>query len=360
MSSVLNGATTTAGLELNVEVLPSVSRTLNFRFTARDNKANGGGNAYDDMVVTISSTAGPFTITSQNTAGISYPQGSSQNVTWNVANTNTLAPNVDILLSTDGGNTWSTLITGTPNDGTQSVTIPNITSNTCRFMVKASGNIFFNVNTANFSITAPDTEVPTAPTLSANNTTSTKTTLSWTGATDNVAVASYDIYKDGTLVANSTTSPYTVTGLSASTSYVFTVKAKDASNNISVSSNAVTVTTLAPDTEAPTTLTFTGATDNIGVTAYEIYKDGALIATVNNSPYTVTGLSASTTYIFTVKAKDDAGNVSPLSNAVSVTTLAAPAAPEPSACFFIEYALNEISERVGLVISSTLLLLVPS
>lgn len=365
MSSVLNGATTTAGLELNVEVLPSVSRTLNFRFTARDNKANGGGNAYDDMVVTISSTAGPFTITSQNTAGISYPQGSSQNVTWNVANTNTLAPNVDILLSTDGGNTWSTLITGTSNDGSQSVTIPSVTSNTCRFMVKASGNIFFNVNTANFSITAPDTETPTAPTLSANNTTSTKTTLSWTGATDNVAVASYDIYKDGTLVANSTTSPYTVTGLSASTSYVFTVKAKDASNNISVSSNAVTVTTLAPDTEAPTTpslsasgttnvsttLTFTGATDNIGVTAYEIYKDGALIANVNNSPYTVTGLSASTTYIFTVKAKDDAGNVSPLSNAVSVTTLAAPAATE---LYISEYYEGTSNNKVLEITNPTL------
>ena len=365
MSSVLNGATTTAGLELNVEVLPSVSRTLKFRFTARDNKANGAGNAYDDMVVTVNSSYGPLTVTSQNAAGISYPQGSSQNVTWNVANTNTLAANVDILLSTDSGNTWSTLITGTPNDGTQSVTIPNITSNTCRFMVKASGNIFFNVNTANFSITAPDTEVPTAPTLSANNTTSTKTTLSWTGATDNVALASYDIYKDGTFVANSTTSPYTVTGLSASTSYVFTVKAKDASNNISVSSNAVTVTTLAPDTEAPTapslsasgttnvstTLTFTGATDNIGVTAYEIYKDGALIATVNNSPYTVTGLSASTTYIFTVKAKDDAGNVSPLSNAVSVTTLAAPAATE---LYISEYYEGTSNNKVLEITNPTL------
>jgi chitodextrinase len=365
MNSVLNGATTTAGLELNVEVLPSVSRTLKFRFTARDNKANGAGNAYDDMMVTVSSTAGPLIITSQNAAGISYPQGSSQNVTWNVANTNTLAANVDILLSTDSGNTWSTLITGTPNDGSQSVTIPSITSNTCRFMVKASGNVFFNVNTANFSITAPDTEVPTAPTLSANNTTSTKTTLSWTGATDNVAVASYDIYKDGTFVANSTTSPYTVTGLSASTSYVFTVKAKDASNNISVSSNAVTVTTLAPDTEAPTapslsasgttnvstTLTFTGATDNIGVTAYEIYKDGALIATVNNSPYTVTGLSASTTYIFTVKAKDDAGNVSPLSNAISVTTLAAPAATE---LYISEYYEGTSNNKVLEITNPTL------
>ncbi|MPL56139.1 hypothetical protein SDC9_01621 [bioreactor metagenome] len=365
MSSVLNGATTTAGLELNVEVLPSVSRTLKFRFTARDNKANGAGNAYDDMVVTINSSYGPLTVTSQNAAGISYPQGSSQNVTWSVANTNTLAANVDILLSTDSGNTWSTLITGTPNDGSQSVTIPSVTSNTCRFMVKASGNVFFNVNTANFSITAPDTEVPTAPILSANNTTSTKTTLSWTGATDNVAVASYDIYKDGTLVANSTTSPYTVTGLSASTSYVFTVKAKDASNNISVSSNAVTVTTLAPDTEAPTapslsasgttnistTLTFTGATDNIGVTAYEIYKDGALIATVNNSPYTVTGLSASTTYIFTVKAKDDAGNVSPLSNAVSVTTLAAPAATE---LYISEYYEGTSNNKVLEITNPTL------
>ena len=365
MSSVLNGATTTAGLELNVEVLPSVSRTLKFRFTARDNKANGAGNAYDDMVVTINSSYGPLTVTSQNAAGISYPQGSSQNVTWSVANTNTLAANVDILLSTDSGNTWSTLITGTPNDGSQSVTIPSVTSNTCRFMVKASGNVFFNVNTANFSITAPDTEVPTAPILSANNTTSTKTTLSWTGATDNVAVASYDIYKDGTLVANSTTSPYTVTGLSASTSYVFTVKAKDASNNISVSSNAVTVTTLAPDTEAPTapslsasgttnistTLTFTGATDNIGVTAYEIYKDGALIANVNNSPYTVTGLSASTTYIFTVKAKDDAGNVSPLSNAVSVTTLAAPAATE---LYISEYYEGTSNNKVLEITNPTL------
>lgn len=365
MSSVLNGATTTAGLELNVEVLPSVSRTLKFRFTARDNKANGAGNAYDDMVVTVNSSYGPLTVTSQNAAGISYPQGSSQNVTWNVANTNTLAPNVDILISTDGGNTWSTLITGTSNDGSHSVTIPNVTSNTCRFMVKASGNVFFNVNTANFSITAPDTEAPTAPTLSANNTTSTKTTLSWSGATDNVTVASYDIYKDGVLIANSTTSPYTVTGLSASTSYVFTVKAKDASNNISVSSNAVTVTTLDPDTITPTapslsasgttnvstTLTFTGATDNIGVTAYEIYKDGALIANVNNSPYTVTGLSTSTTYIFTVKAKDDAGNVSPLSNAVSVTTLAAPAATE---LYISEYYEGTSNNKVLEITNPTL------
>jgi len=365
MSSVLNGSTSTAGSEITVEVLPSVSRSMKFRFTVRDNKANGAGNSYDDMIVTVNSNYGPFTVTSQNSAGVSFPQGSSQTITWNVANTNTLSSNVDILLSTDGGNTWDNILTGTPNDGSQSVTIPNITSNTCRFMVKASSGVFFNVNTANFSITPPDTQAPTAPNLTADNTTSSTTTLSWAGATDNIGVTSYDIYKDGNFLTNTNSSPYTVNGLTASTSYTFTVKAKDASNNISENSNAVNITTLAPDTEAPTTptlsasattnvstiLTFTGATDNVGVTGYEIYKDGVLITSVTTSPYTVTGLTASTTYIFTVKAKDLAGNVSPLSNAVSVTTLAAPAATE---LYISEYYEGTSNNKVLEITNPTL------
>lgn len=342
MSSVLAGSTTTAGTAITVEALSSVTRTYKFRFTARDNKANGAGNAFDDMVVSVNSTYGPLTVTSQNTAGISYPQGSSQNVIWNVASTNTLSANVDILISTDGGNNWTTLLAGTPNDGSQAVTLPNILSSTCRFMVKASSSIFFNVNTANFAITAPDTQAPTAPTLSASGTTSVSTILAWTGATDNVAVTSYDIYKDGTLIGNSTASPFTVTGLTASTTYVFTVKAKDGSGNISVESNALSVTTLAPDTQAPTaptlsatgttnnatTLSWTGATDNVGVISYDIYKDGVLIGNSTASPFTVTGLTNSTAYNFKIKAKDAAGNVSDFSNTVSVTTLAAPSATE--------------------------------
>ncbi|MFN8324284.1 MAG: zinc-dependent metalloprotease family protein [Flavobacteriaceae bacterium] len=355
MASVLTGATTTAGSELTVEALPSVARTLNFRFTVRDNRASGAANNSDDMVVTVNATAGPFSVTAPNTA-VSYAGGSSQTVTWAVAGTTANGvncANVDILLSTDGGTTWSTILAATPNDGTEAVTIPNTPSTTCRIMVKGTNHIFFDVSNANFTITAgsTDTVAPTAPTLSASGTTQTTTSLSWSGATDNVAVTGYDVYKDGVLLGSTTSTSYAVSGLTASTTYSFTVKAKDAAGNVSVASNAVSVTTLAPvaDTTAPTaptlsasgttqtttSLSWSGATDNVGVTGYDVYRNGALLGSTTATTYAVTGLTASTTYTFTVRAKDAAGNISVDSNAVSVTTLTpdttAPTAPTLSA-----------------------------
>lgn len=251
MASILTGATTTAGAEITVEALSSVARTLNFRFTARDNRAGGAGNNSDDAVITVNGTAGPFSVTSQNSA-TTYAGGSSQTITWNVAGTTANgvnAANVDILWSTDNGNTWTTLLAGTPNDGTQAVTIPNVTTTTGRIMVKGSNHIFFDVNNANISVNAgsgtPDTVAPTAPTLAASGTTSTSTNLSWSGATDNVGVTGYDVYMNASLIGSTATTTYTVTGLTPSTNYSFSVKAKDAAGNTSVSSNTVNVTTLA-------------------------------------------------------------------------------------------------------------------
>lgn len=162
MSSVLNGSTTTAGTDINVEALSSVARTLNFRLTVRDNAAFSSSapikvaqTNFDDMVVTVDATKGPLTVTSQSTAGITWNQGSSQTITWTVNNTNTLAggSNVDILLSTDGGQTFTTpLATNIPNNGSATITVPNITSQMARVMVKANGNIFFNVNSKNIAI----------------------------------------------------------------------------------------------------------------------------------------------------------------------------------------------------------------
>ena len=86
MSSVLTGATTTAGTELTVEALPSVARTLNFRVTVRDNHVGGPANNSDDAIVTVNATAGPFTVSSPNTA-VSYVGGSTQTITWAVAGT---------------------------------------------------------------------------------------------------------------------------------------------------------------------------------------------------------------------------------------------------------------------------------
>ena len=121
MQSVLAGATTTAGSEITVEALSSVARTLNFRYTVRDNRVSGSGNNSDDTIIKINATAGPFTVTSQSTA-TSYAGGSNQTITWNVAGTtgnSVNAANVDILWSTDSGNSWTTLLAATPNDGSQ-------------------------------------------------------------------------------------------------------------------------------------------------------------------------------------------------------------------------------------------------
>ncbi|MBL1221129.1 zinc-dependent metalloprotease [Chryseobacterium sp. L7] len=156
MTSVLAGSTTTAGTEINVEALSSVARTLNFRFTVRDNRAGGAGNSSDDTKITVNGTAGPFNITTQNSA-VTYTGGSSQTVSWNVAGTTANgvnAANVDILWSTNSGTTWTTLLAGTPNDGSQAVTIPNSATTTGRIMVKGSNHIFFDVNNANIKVNA--------------------------------------------------------------------------------------------------------------------------------------------------------------------------------------------------------------
>jgi chitodextrinase len=370
MSSVLTGATTTAGSEITVEALSSVARTLNFRMTVRDNRAGGSGNNSDDMLVTVNATAGPFAVTVPNTA-VSYVGNSTQTVTWNVAGTTANGvncANVDILISTNAGTSWTTLLAATPNDGTQAVTIPNTAGTTNRIMVKGTNHIFFDVSNANFTITAGsgDTTAPSAPTsLTASGTTQTTTNLSWTASTDNTAVTGYDVYQGATLKGSTTTATtFAVTGLTAGTAYAFTVKAKDAAGNISTASNTANVTTLAADTTAPsaptsltasgttynsTNLSWTAATDNVAVTGYDVYQGATVIgSTTTATTFAATGLTASTAYSFTIKAKDAAGNVSAASNTANVTTPAAP----------ISYCASQgnstADEKIGRVVFGTI------
>lgn len=154
MTSVMNGSSTTQGVDVTMEALSSVARTLNFRLTARDNVAGQGQTNYDDMIVTVDATRGPLLVTSQNVDGIVWTPGTTETVTWAVNNTNTSSGgnNVDILYTTDGGATWNTILTNTLNDGSQDITVPSVSAPNCRIMVKASGNIFFNVNTKNIAI----------------------------------------------------------------------------------------------------------------------------------------------------------------------------------------------------------------
>jgi len=89
-----------------------------------------------------------------------------------------------------------------------------------------------------------DTQAPTVPaSLSAANTTQTSTTLSWNASSDNVGVTGYKVYRNGVLVTTTTVTTYNATGLTATTTYTFNVKAEDAAGNVSANSNTATVTT---------------------------------------------------------------------------------------------------------------------
>lgn len=149
-------ASLTSGAAPVWEVLSTVARTLTFTLTVRDNVANGGQTGTGTMNVTVDATRGPLTITSQNATSLVYPTASLQTVTWdvNLTNGSVGGANVDILFSIDGGLTYPyTLLTATPNDGSQAVTLPTGVSGAfCRFMVKANGNIFFNINQRAFAV----------------------------------------------------------------------------------------------------------------------------------------------------------------------------------------------------------------
>jgi subtilisin-like proprotein convertase family protein len=145
-----------AGTNPTWEVLPSVARSMEFRVTIRDlYDGMYGCTDEDNTILTVSGSAGPFVVTSQNIATNWY-EGAMETITWDVANTSA-APvscaNVDIRLSTDGGLTYPIVLAlNEPNDGSATVLIPAGTTTTGRVMVKASTNIFFDINNANISI----------------------------------------------------------------------------------------------------------------------------------------------------------------------------------------------------------------
>jgi len=126
--------------------------TLHFKLTARDGR--GGVNS-GTTTLTLAPAAGPFLVTSFN-SNVTVDGGSTQTVTWSVANTNVApvsAENVKISLSTDGGLSFPTVLAASvPNNGSASVTLPAVVTSSARIKVEAVGNVFFDVSNANFAI----------------------------------------------------------------------------------------------------------------------------------------------------------------------------------------------------------------
>lgn len=214
--------------------------------------------------------------------------------------------------------------------------VGNVTGTTCSvtglspnasytFTVKSkdgSGNISTGVSITT-TTSAPDTTAPNEVTnLVVNNITQTGATLSWTASTSS-DISSYGIYNGGTFVTEITGNSYDVTGLTANTSYTFTVKSKDTMGNIS-NGASVTLTTSAADTTPPSevtnlatsnvldtslTLTWTASVSS-DIASYDVYNGATLLGNTTSTTYNVTGLTANTAYTFTVKSKDTSGNVS--------------------------------------------------
>jgi hypothetical protein len=139
------------------EILPSYTRSLNFRLTVRDNNVSpsAGGVNTSSISFNVTADAGPFVVTAPNTA-VAWPGDSVQTVSWNVANTDAAPVSctaVDIFLSTDGGYNYPiTLLSGAPNNGSALVTAPNINTTTARVKVKCATSVFFDISNANFTI----------------------------------------------------------------------------------------------------------------------------------------------------------------------------------------------------------------
>ena len=192
----------------------------------------------------------------------------------------------------------------------------------------------------------PDTIAPQPPAnLRVSGRTTTAITLAWEPATDDVGVAGYRISRNGQQVGESPAPGYTDNGLATNTTYNYTVVSVDAAGNVSApSATASAVTLKVPDIKKPATptrvrvtgrsttaivLAWAPSSDDIGVTAYQVFRNGSQIATVTGTRLRDSGLSPKTAYTYQVRALDAAGNASGLSARVRAVTLTTPDTTAP-------------------------------
>ena len=187
--------------------------------------------------------------------------------------------------------------------------------------------IGFGLYSASTATYGSDTTPPSVPTgLTASGQSSSQVTLSWNASSDNVGVAGYHVYRNNALVGSTSTQSYTDSGLSASTTYSYSVAAFDAANNTSAVSPAVTATTAAPpDTTPPSVptgltataqsttqiaLSWSASSDNVGVAGYKVYRNNTLLGSTTALSYTDSGLSGLHHLLLSVAAFDAANNTS--------------------------------------------------
>jgi chitodextrinase len=261
-------------------------------------------------------------------------------VTWNTAPAQDAA-----ILGTIGAvaaGTWYEVdVTGALTaDGLVSFRVSSTSTNGADYASKERGASTAPQLVLTTTTAATDTTPPTAPSnLLATAPAPNRVQLVWTGSVDDSGfVAGYKIYRDSVQIGTSTSASYDDTTAQPATAYSYAVAAYDAAGNTSLLSNTARVTTPA-DTTAPTAptgltatavgagevdLAWVAATDNVRVTGYLVFRNGTQVGTASGTTYADMTTVAATTYTYTVKAVDGAGNQSAASAGATVTTPAAP------------------------------------
>lgn len=214
-----------------------------------------------------------------------------------------------------------------------STSVPNGSHNLTAKAYDAVGNVGTSI-AVSVSVSNIDTQPPTVPTnLWKAQVSETQLNLYWNASTDNVGVEGYRIYRDGTLLTTVTTTSHADKTVSLGKTYQYAVSAFDAADNESARSSTLTVTIR--DVTRPSTpaglrarvisgtrvdLVWRASTDNVGVAGYRIYRNGRLIKVTTGRGYSDRGVRSGRTYYYQVAAYDAAGNRSPKSSVVRVTT----------------------------------------
>lgn len=328
---------------------PTASATFNFDSTKYTNGSHRIHAVATDTSGNTSSTAAA-TVTISNTFADTTAPTAPTGLTVGTRTTNSVA--LSWTASTDNvGVTGyeiyrnsARVATVTSLQHVDQFLVANTTYNYYVRAIDAAGNASTPSTTVQATtLEAPDTTPPTVTLTAPVAGTISGLVAMTANASDNKAVAYVDFFANGYLVWRDDTAPYaaSIETRNASNSTVpFTAVATDTSGNSTTSAPViVTIQNVTPDTTVPSApqnllatavstsqvnLSWTASTDNVGVVGYEVYRNSTKIATVTTPSYGDTGLAASTTYTYTIKALDAAGNVSVNSVAATAVTQSVP------------------------------------
>ncbi len=299
-------------------------QTYSYTVTAR----NADGESVQSAALLVTT---PDTVAPSVPANLQAPTVNVNQVvlTWNNSSDNVGLPSYEVFR--DG-----VFLSAAPTNTFTDTSVAANTSYSYTVRAKDAAGNFSNQSTAQV-VTTPvvgDTTAPSVPqNLHTTAVNGTSVSLAWDASTDDTGVAAYIVSRNGTDLPATASTALVDSPLASGVTYTYTVRARDASNNTSVPSSSLVVTT--PDVVAPSAptnltapsvsassvqLSWTGSTDNVGVVAYDVRRDGTVIGSPSGTTFTDNTVVSGQTYSYTVTARDLAGN-SAASSPLSVTAV---------------------------------------